>query len=320
MIRALMLIFLLAGHAHATVMRPAKKSRQPAGSGVSANWAFVAKRLKAAGFKPRFIQTLHSTYETAEFQQVLELNTLLFLRKTDYHGPQVDQAAVEDVRKFVAANASSLTSARKRYGVPGEVVASLMWIESRHGKAEGNFHVPSVFLDLIQADRPEVQRHLHTAALHYTPRITAKVKKDIDVRTHKRVAWAIGELKALDKMQKRDKNVVKELRGSFAGAFGMPQFIPSSYVHYAHAAKKGSVADLEVAADAAHSVAFYLHQSGWREGKQNSYIKALMQYNNSHDYAAAILNLADQAAPGSKRTPASKFTVRKRIKTQKAKR
>ncbi len=277
-------------------------------AGPKSDWPYVAKRLKAGGFKPQFIKALRENYADENFLQVLELNTLLFLKKSDYHGPQVDTAAAEDVRKFMRAHSSPLRKVQKKFGVPGPVVASLLWLESRHGKADGNFHVPSAFLTLLQADRPAVVKHLHTAALRYTPVITGKVKKDIGARTKKRVKWAMEELKAIEKMYRHDRRVVSELRGSFAGAFGMPQFIPSSYVSYAIAAEKRAVADLETAPDAIYSVANYLHKSGWRSGKGKTYVKALMKYNNSHDYASAILQLAEQSSATSndsfKRTPA----------------
>jgi len=74
----------------------------------------------------------------------------------------------------------------------------------------------------------------------------------------------------------------------------MAQFVPSSYVSYAQSPVKGRVPDLEIPEDAIQSVAFYLYKNGWRGNRKKSHIKALMKYNNSHDYAAAILNLAQK--------------------------
>ena len=72
----------------------------------------------------------------------------------------------------------------------------------------------------------------------------------------------------------------------------MPQFIPSSYNHWARSPQKKAVPDLLKAKDAIYSVAYYLRDNGWRRNKSKTHVKALMKYNNSSDYANAILKLA----------------------------
>jgi membrane-bound lytic murein transglycosylase B len=274
-----------------------------------ADWKYAEKRLRKEGFKKKFIAALKKSYEPEPFKDVLELNTLLFLKKSDYHGTQVNDTAIEDVKSFMTANQNSLAVAEKDYGVPGGVVASLLWMESRHGKNLGAFDVPSVFVDLVQCDRPANIKYLHKAGTRFTPHVTAQNKRDITSRAKKRVKWALAELKAIQTMYQRNPKALVDFRGSFAGAFGMSQFEPSSYVAYAVAQVGDHPPVLEHSEDAIESVAHYLHENGWRMSKKKSYVKALMRYNNSHDYAAAILKLARQASPSdpnSKRLPAGK--------------
>lgn len=273
------------------------------------DWNYVEKKLKGAGFKKDFIGLLRENYDSESFTEVLELNTLLFLRKSDYHGVQVTPEAATTVRAFVSENGDALSTAEKEYGVTKEVVASLLWIESRHGKTLGQFHVASVFVDLVQADRPAVISYLHKAAKRFTHQVTAKNRKDITSRTGKRVKWAISELKAIQKMSRKNQSIVRDLRGSFAGAFGMAQFLPSSFVAYAKAYDSAKFPDLLLPQDAIQSVAYYLHENGWKKSKPKSHFQALMRYNNSEDYANAILKLADHATPAdekSKRAPANR--------------
>lgn len=307
MIRILLAISLFCLPAFA-----AAKAKDPALP--KADWKYAEKRMRKAGLKKKFIAALKKTYETDSFREVLELNTLLFLKKVDYHGPQVTEQAVEDVRSFMSANQNSLAVAEKSYGVNGGVVASLLWMESRHGKTLGGFHVPSVFVDLVQCDRPETVRYLHKAGKRFTPKVTTKDKIAISSRAKKRVKWALAELKAIQTMYERNPGALNDFRGSFAGAFGMAQFEPSSYVAYARAQVADHAPILDHADDAIQSVANYLHENGWRAKKKDSFMKALMKYNNSEDYANAILKLADQAAPAnvdSKRLPASKPKARR---------
>ncbi|NJL24768.1 MAG: hypothetical protein HC902_06100 [Calothrix sp. SM1_5_4] len=269
------------------------------------------KRLVKEGFKPSFIKALKAKYEDRHFLQVLELNVLLFLRKSDYHGIQVTGEAKERVRGFLKANKAALKKAEKNYRVSPPVIASLLWIESRHGQNTGQFHVPSVYLHLLQAPRPEVVAHLQRNAKQFTDHVTKKNRKDIDKRTKTKSDWALAELRALQTMFLRDKKALHELRGSFSGAFGMPQFLPSSYVSYAKAFNSKRPADLTRPDDAIQSVANYLHKSGWKPGKKKTYSAALFRYNKSTDYGNAILKLADLAEPPKQRAPAAKAKSRR---------
>jgi membrane-bound lytic murein transglycosylase B len=219
---------------------------------------------------------------------------LLFLKKSDYHGVQVGREAVADVRDFMKSHRQVLDKTERDHGVPASVISSLLWLESRYGQNQGYFHVPSVYLHLLQVERPEVIKHLHNQAGNYTNKLNQKTFKEITKRTHKKAKWALEELRALQKMHGRDKNLVRTLRGSFAGAFGWSQFIPSSYVKWARGYKKGSVANLSTSSDAVYSVGFYLRDHGWKKKARKSHVKALLGYNNSLDYANAILNLAQQ--------------------------
>lgn len=263
---------------------------------VPTDWSYVQKKLKREKFDPKFIKAMRKTYDPGEFTSILELNCLLFLRKSDYHGPQVSHQATEDVRAFLREHDRDLRAAERRYGVAPAVVAGLLWMESRFGTNLGRFHVPSVFLDLIQADRPQVIAHLKLeAAPRFAPRLTKKVAGDVTAKAKAKSKWAMSELKAVEKIYKRDRKLVSGLKGSFAGAFGLPQFIPSSYVHYARAARAGKTPDLARADDAIHSVAHYLKASGWKRHRESTHERALMKYNNSRDYARAILKIAADA-------------------------
>lgn len=257
-------------------------------------WATVEERLKQNKFEPSFIELMRETYEPDSFKDVVELNVNLFLRKVDHHAVQVTDEAVENVKAFSLENAPVFTKMEETRGVPGPIVASLLWIESRYGKVKGRFHVLSVFAHLVQADRPDVVEHLQGAgAKRFT---TAKVNKKsltkIRERATKKSKWAISELKKMQQMAKRDHEMTKSLRGSFAGAFGIPQFLPSAYLRWAKAERDSETPDLNRVGDAIHSVAFYLRENGWNTRRKKTHIRALMNYNASEDYANAILRLA----------------------------
>ena len=136
------------------------------------DWNYVTKQLKLAHLSDDFIKALKKNYETKDFEEVVRLNVLLFLKKTDIHGTQVTDQAISDVDDFLKSHNDRLKKAEAQFGVPGPIVASLLWIESRYGKNLGRFHVPSVYLHLVQAPRPDVQKYLQTQTGRYADNVT----------------------------------------------------------------------------------------------------------------------------------------------------
>jgi membrane-bound lytic murein transglycosylase B len=238
------------------------------------------------------VRALESSYEPQYIGRVDELNVLLYLREHDDHAPQANDDGASNVRDFVPQHRAVFGRAHAKYGVDPLVIASLLYIESRFGHNLGHFHVASVFVDLLQADRPAMIAHLGRTAPTFRARITPAIRRDIARRAKKKAKWAMGELEALAKLHARDPGLVKRLRGSFAGAVGWPQFLPSSLLTYAHSARPNATPDLTTADDAITSVAYYLHRSGWRENVPSTHERALLKYNQSRDYARAILKLA----------------------------
>ncbi len=268
------------------------------GAEIKPHLAFTEKKLLRNGFSKSFVRELLATYEPRDFASVIELNVLLFLRKSDYHGPQVNAEAEREVRNFARLHQEDLARAEKLNGVPSAVTSSLLWIESRHGKNSGDFHVPSVYLHLIQAPRVSVQNYLLTRTKKYAEKTSQADRKKIIARTHSKSEWALSELKAIEKVYRWKWKMGAEFRGSFSGAFGIPQFIPSSYVRWARSvgADRNPAAqpDLMKPPDAILSVAYYLRDHGWLSDDADARFSSLLKYNNSRDYANAILTLADR--------------------------
>lgn len=276
------------------------------------DWTYVEKKLNAAKMPKAFINDMRRIYNPKDFLKVLEMNILLYLRNTDYHQPQVSTDAVTDIKKFLDKNKGPFADAEKKYSVSAPTISALLWLESRHGANKGSFHVASVFLHLVQADRPTVQRYLKASLPKYTTNYDKGMQAKITKRSKAKADWAMAEIKAMAGIDKKDRNVLKNLKGSFSGAFGMSQFLPSSYLTYAKPYKKGHSPDLSKSDDAIVSVANYLKLNGWRNAQARSHKRALMRYNNSEDYAKAILSLASRAGPplASAPKPNSKQTIR----------
>ena len=90
-----------------------------------------------------------------------------------------------------------------------------------------------------------------------------------------------------------------EVEGSWAGAFGLPQFIPTSYWDYAVDGNNDGKVDLSVEDDAIYSIGNYLNRFGWRRSIPEEKKKSVLRrYNNSGLYVDTVLAAAKRIAGG----------------------
>jgi membrane-bound lytic murein transglycosylase B len=108
-----------------------------------------------------------------------------------------------------------------------------------------------------------------------------------------------------------------EIRGSGSGAFGIPQFLPQSYLRYGVDGDGDGQVSLYDPGDAIPSCARYLHEYGWRSGlSRKQQRNVIWGYNHSDAYIDTVLWIADEVeAP----TPEPVVKTAKTAKTAKTK-
>lgn len=138
--------------------------------------------------------------------------------------------------QFWQQNRAALEKAEKQYGVPASVIVAIIGVETLYGKHQGTYRV----LDALS-----------TLAFYYP----------------KRSAFFTKELKEYFLLCREHHVSVTAYKGSYAGAMGKPQFMPSSYRFYAvDFMGKGHANLMEDNNDAIGSVANYFRQHGWKKG------------------------------------------------------
>ena len=190
---------------------------------------------------------------------------------------------------------TSLQKAEDKYGVPKETIASVLWIETRHGSYLGNNHIPSVYLSTALSGQDEfIEFNVKEMDAKFTGTSDEREKlvDKIKARAKKKSDWAIGELVSLEKISRKSPVKVDSLYGSWAGAFGISQFLPSSYRSWAVDGNGDGQINLFDFDDAIHSVANYLKSNGWGNSEE-ARRKAVFHYNNSRAYVDAVLKLAE---------------------------
>ena len=164
---------------------------------------------------------------------------------------------VEPVRiaaglEFWRSNRAALERAEHDTGVPAAIIVGILGVESIYGRQMGNYRV----LDA-----------LCTLAFDFPPS---------HPRAAARAAYFASELEAfLQLVHQRHLDPLR-LRGSYAGAMGMPQFMPSNWSKYGVDASGDGQLDLYGnAADAIASVANYFQAFGWQAGEPTHFAARL---------------------------------------------
>ena len=165
-----------------------------------------------------------------------------------YRSRFIDPVRVAAGVAFWQANTAALERAEHDYGVPPEIIVGIIGVETIYGRDTGNFRVMDA-LCTLSFDFP---------AAH--------------PRARERREFFLGELEQLLSLARRSGTEPRDFKGSYAGAMGMPQFMPSSWVKYAiDFDGDGRVDLLNSPADVIGSVANYFQAFGWQRGLPTHY-------------------------------------------------
>ena len=153
----------------------------------------------------------------------------------EYRKIFVTQKRIQQGVEFWSKNAKTLERAELEFGVPAAIIVSIIGVETRYGRNVGSYRVVDA---------------LSTLAFDYPKRSTFFRK----------------ELKQFLLLSREQNRQPLELIGSYAGAMGFGQFMPSSYRHYSVDFDGDGFNDIwENRQDAIGSVANYFKQHGWKK-------------------------------------------------------
>ena len=199
---------------------------------------FIDEVVKRHGFKSTELTRLFSKVQRVDPALKLILPGEQRPSWDDYRAQFVNETRVANGLAFWKENRRSLKRAEEKYGVPAQIIVAIIGVETNYGRNMGRYRV-------IDA--------LSTLAFDYPPR----------------ASFFRSELEQYLLLAREAGLDVFATRGSYAGAIGIPQFMPGSLRRYAVDFNGDGRIDLtRSSADAVGSVANFLKQHGWQTGER----------------------------------------------------
>jgi membrane-bound lytic murein transglycosylase B len=250
----------------------------------------LTHRLSQDGFDSEFLSNL---LMDARAELNLSLMTLsLESRETgDLYAQFLTQEAILLSKKFLRQNLKILRKAENRFYVEKEVIVAILLVESRFGENIGKYRLIPTLASIAIMDSPD---HLQKNYLILREKDPDLSYEWIEGLAKRKANWAYHELKCFLNIIRYEKIDPLEVYGSYAGALGMAQFVPSSYLSYALHQKNFENWLLSKEA-AIFSIGNYLKSHGWKKRLPIEKKKQLLwYYNRSEPYGETILQLAQK--------------------------
>jgi len=199
--------------------------------------AFVQEMVQRHGFVERELAQVFSRTRRLDVALKAVATPASARAWVEYRALFVNDRLIAGGVEFWRAHQPALERASREYGIPEPFIVAILGIETNYGRQMGRWRV-------IDA--------LTTLAFDYPPR----------------APYFRGELENYLLIARETGTDVFSVRGSWAGAIGIPQFMPGSYLRYAVDFDGDGHANLTAnAADAIGSVGNFLKQHGWKAGE-----------------------------------------------------
>jgi len=194
----------------------------------------------------------------------------------EYRKIFLTEERIEGGVEFWREHEGLLSKAAETYGVEPEMIVAIIGVETYYGRITGGYRV----LDALA-----------TLSFHYPENL------------RDRSGYFSRELMNFMLLGKEENLPLREVKGSYAGAMGLGQFMPSSYLEYAVDLDGDGRRDLwSSVADATGSVANYLRRHGWEAGQPVTAQANVAEHANTESVTRSSYkperSLSDWAADG----------------------
>ncbi len=200
---------------------------------------------------------------------------------------EVDPLLVERGKRFMTDHAEALSAVEKSFGTSPRIITAILIIESRLGSFRMPWNAANAYANLAFLLDPAYLEAIQNRYADTYPQIRDEATI---ARAKRKAKWAVVELGYLVHIANHLGVDPLSLSGSFAGALGPAQFIPSSFWIFGMDGDANGIANPLDMADANLSMGNYLRKYGWREDAPlEQKRKALWYYNHSDVYVNTVM-------------------------------
>ncbi|PKN71639.1 MAG: hypothetical protein CVU54_01025 [Deltaproteobacteria bacterium HGW-Deltaproteobacteria-12] len=205
---------------------------------------------------------------------------------------EVSSRQIAQGRAFMKTHAASLSAVEKRFGTSPRIITAILIIESRLATYPMSSNVVNAYVNLALLLNPDYLKEVQTFYANDYPQFNDEATI---ARAKRKAKWALYELSHLVQLANELHIDPLTINGSFAGALGPAQFLPSSFCLFGVDGDGDGIADPFNLADAKFSIGHYLQIFGWAEDAPiDQKRQAVWFYNRSRIYVNTIMMIYDK--------------------------
>ena len=255
-----------------------------------AAFSSVKKRLITDGFDPKKINRLYSRPQVFfEADGV----TILFTYKEARvnYGQFTNDWSIRKAKQYMQKHKEDLMRTEKTFGVDRKIITAIMLVETGLGASVGTRSALNTLSTLAALMDPVVRERFWDLI----PNSKKISRKNFEKKAATRSKWAYKELKAFLKYTTQEGFDPASIPGSFAGAVGVAQFMPTNILAYGKDGNNDGTIDMLNHADSMASIANFLKSHGWRPGQSRKKTeKIIFHYNHSTYYVNTIIKISQR--------------------------
>lgn len=251
-------------------------------------WEYLVAKLKADGVP---LWQIQNAYQNPRFPKFTFVPFAVAPRESKaIYDHFVEPKNLNKAAAFARRHSKELDIIQRKLNVPGEIVTAILFVESKLGEHTGE-HMVLYRLSRVASVRTPGNMEKNLLRLRETdPKVTLE---EVTNRAQYLEDTFYPEILALFTIAQRNKIDPMRVKGSIAGAFGWPQFLPSTFLRYGYDGDRNGFVSLYSELDAMWSVANYLSGLGFKV--RMSYPeqgKIIWHYNHSDAYVESVLDVA----------------------------
>lgn len=256
---------------------------------------FIEERLVDKGMDKSQAQRMINDSRISTMPEIVIKNLFHSIPRGTEKQPEImgiDPGSIKKGKIFIRQNKDSLSSVEQRFGTSPQIITAILIAESKLGKYPMRYNVVTAYINLASLLDPDYLSEIQKKYAGVYPQLN---DEDTINRAQRKAQWALDELYHLVYLANELKIDPLSIMGSFSGAIGPAQFIPSTFRSYGIDGNGDGIRNPYNMADAKASIGYYLKSSGWSEDASLAIKRdAIWQYNHSRVYVNTIMLLYDE--------------------------